>query len=195
MIDFLKGTVTRTDWAVNGGILVLAIGLGAAIVFLGVVGENDTREQLLEQIEVTGQKLAKTKETAENIEDLRQEEAKMKMLVDMFKRRLPTKQEISSLFRTFEEFEREIGRGLTVDKRAMPSKFDARKETIPYRMNASGSFHQIARFINRLERYERYFQISDLHIGPQEDGASQARFVLSTYRFIEEEEDEEEEEG
>ena len=61
---------------------------------------------------------------------------------------------------------------------------DERKETIPYSIVAHGSYHQIASFINRLERFKRYLKVSDLNVGPAKDGVITAKFTLNTYRFL-----------
>jgi len=64
---------------------------------------------------------------------------------------------------------------------------DSSKEVIPYQVVAKGSFHQIVAFINLLEKDQRYLKISDLDIGPEKAGICEAKFVLSTFRFVEQE--------
>jgi Tfp pilus assembly protein PilO len=61
---------------------------------------------------------------------------------------------------------------------------DSSKETIPYKVTARGTFHQIVSFINRLERDDRYLAISDLDIKEEQAGVSEATFTLSTFRFL-----------
>ncbi|MCP4642116.1 MAG: type 4a pilus biogenesis protein PilO, partial [bacterium] len=59
-----------------------------------------------------------------------------------------------------------------------------RKETLPYKIIVHGDYHQIAGFINRLERFERYLKVSKLNIEAAKDGVSKASFELSTFRFL-----------
>jgi len=61
---------------------------------------------------------------------------------------------------------------------------DANKETIPYEIIARGDFHEIVQFINLLERDQRYLKVSNLDIGEEIAGISEATFQLSTFRFI-----------
>jgi Tfp pilus assembly protein PilO len=107
----------------------------------------------------------------------------MQELVTQFQERLPESREIPTLLKQFEGFAGEIG--LRVELSQMQRVTDARKETIPYSVVARGDFSQIVRFINRLERFQRYLKVSDLNIGKEEAGVAEATFTLSTYRFIE----------
>ncbi len=191
MIEFLKGKVTPKDWAVNAGIIVFTGLLCIAFVLLVVLPTQRKLHATKSAIEETKASLQRAKETDENIEQLRKEKEKMQRLVDTFEKRLPTTQEIGSLLRTLESFGAEMN--LRVALSSMEPKVDLRKETIPYRVQAWGNFHQLVGYINKLERYQRYFKISDLVIKEQQEGVSEASFILSTYRFkLEEEEDQEE---
>lgn len=183
MIEFLKGTVAPVDWAVNAAIVALAVVLFVLFAFLVVLPRQSSLGDIAVQIEKVTEDLKLARETSEKIEELKKDRDEMKTLVDDFDQRLPNAQEISELSRTFEEFRSEIG--LRVDLASLDRKKDDRKETIPYRVEAEGNFHQIVSFINQLEGYKRYFKITDLHIDEQEAGVSHAEFVLSTYRFIE----------
>ncbi|HQK75497.1 MAG TPA: type 4a pilus biogenesis protein PilO, partial [Candidatus Hydrogenedentes bacterium] len=69
--------------------------------------------------------------------------------------------------------------------RAQIARPEGAKLTIPYRIVVRGSFHDIAEFINRLERFKRYLKVSELQVGPEKDGVSEAEFTLSTYTFVE----------
>jgi Tfp pilus assembly protein PilO len=183
MMDFLKGKVLPIDWAINGAVVALTAAVGVAFAF-GVVFSGGTK------IEETRAKIAKVLDQVKQAKDIygdhtRRQKQKddMQKLVDEFKVRLPPEQEIPSLLQTFEGFGADIG--LRVNLASLPRISDQRKETIPYQVKAVGNFHQIVLFINRLERYQRYFKVSDLKIGPQQMGVSEAQFTLSTYRFIE----------
>jgi Tfp pilus assembly protein PilO len=123
------------------------------------------------------------KEAERNINALRAEASKMQELVTQFQERLPESTEIPTLLKQFEGFAGEIG--LRVELSQMQRVTDAHKETIPYSVVARGNFGQIVRFINRLERFQRYLKVSDLNIGKEKEGIAEATFTLSTFRFIE----------
>ena len=183
MIDFLKGTITPRDWAINGIVVALAVAVCVAFAFLVVMPGRDSLDELKDATATAKDDLRLAQQTSANIDQLVTDRDKMKGLVDEFEKQLPTIQEIPTLLRTFERFADEIG--LRLDLVSDTPKLDMRKETRPYKVDAQGDFHQIATFINLLESSERYFKISDLSIDKQTAGVSEAAFVLSTYRFIE----------
>ncbi len=189
MMDFLKGTITPKDWAANAGILAVTAGLVVAFYFLIHSGQR-TR---LETIEANDQQVSSDLKEARRINSeigaLREETAKIEKLVSDFEERLPSHREIPTLLKEFEAMAAE--EDIDVELSPMPRSTDDRKETIPYSIVAHGSYHQIASFINRLERFKRYLNISDLSIGPVEDGVTTANFTLNTYRFLHDSKDKE----
>lgn len=184
MIDFLKGTVTAKDWMFVGVVLGVTILLCAVFYFLVYQPElnrlAETRKALAEERE----KLQTAQQLAANIDRLREETAKITELVSDFEERLPSQREIATLLTQFEDIAGDVG-GLDVEMRAQTPRREGAKLTIPYRIVVRGSFHDIAEFINRLERFKRYLKVSDLEIGRQKEGISEAQFTLSTYTFVE----------
>lgn len=182
MIEFFKGTVTPKD------ILFVAVVLSiAGLLCVGFYFGLYTKQQavLLEvnaEREVVQKDLREAREIAANIDALRDEATKMEQLVELFEKRLPDEREIPMLLRRFEGLGQRAG--LRVQLSQMPTSADATKETIPYKVTAEGTFHQILHFINLLERDERYLKVSDLDIGEEKASASRATFTLSTFRFL-----------
>ncbi len=183
MIDSLRGKITTKDWTAVGLILAVAVMAGAVFYFF-VYGAQQKRLEAAEQsLEVVKADLANAKEIERNIAALEEETQKTQLLFDEFERRLPSEREIPTLLQEFESLADEVG--LQVNLEPDRPVQEGQKEIIPYKITAFGTFHQVASFVNRLERFRRYLKISDLHIGPQKDGVSEARFTLSTFRFIE----------
>lgn len=182
MMDVLKGTVTPKDWMAVGVILGVTLLLCAVfyfMVFQGQVDKLDTRKATLRQQE---QQLTQARQLAKDIDALRQETAKIQQLVDEFEKRLPSQREIAALLTQFERIANEVG--VDVELESKRRTRDTRKETIPYGIKARGTFHQIASFINRLERFERYLKVSDIKVGKEEARVCEATFTLSTFTFI-----------
>jgi len=187
MMEFFKGTVTARDWVFVGVILAVTVLLAGGFYFLVHQRQLHRLEQVLAEDRQVQEDLRLARTTQENIDGLREEAAKMQELVDQFQERLPEKREIPTLLRLFEGFAREIG--LRVELSMLDRTTDADKETYRYSVTARGDFHEIVSFINRLERYKRYLKVSDLDIGEQEAGVSEASFKLSTYLFLSPEEE------
>ena len=187
MIDFLKGTVTPKDWAVNAGILAAAAALAVAFYFMVHTGQRSRLAVVLADEKQVSSDLTEAKRINSEIGALREETAKIEKLVSDFEERLPSHREIPTLLKEFETMAAE--ENIEVELSPLARSQDERKETIPYNIVAHGSFHQIAGFINRLERFKRYLKVSDLSVGPSEDGVTTARFTLNTYRFIQESKD------
>lgn len=190
MIDMLKGKVTRQDWLFVGVVLTITVVLFVAFYFAVYVRQQDTIQAQQEHLQAVNQELEKAREINRGIEALRTEAAEMSYLIEVFEKRLPDEREIPALLSRFERLGNEIG--LRVQLVSLPTRITPRMEVIPYRVTARGQFHQIATFINMLERDERYIKISDIDIGEEQAGVSQAVFILSTFRFIQPDSDGEE---
>ncbi|MFO7976041.1 MAG: type 4a pilus biogenesis protein PilO [Candidatus Hydrogenedentota bacterium] len=184
MIDFLKGTVTPKDWMFVGVVLGLTLILGAVFYFLIYQPELGRLDKTAKELKQARQELQTAQQLAANIDELREETAKITEVVSEFEERLPSQREIATLLTQFEDIAGDVG-GLDVQMRAQAPHREGTKLTVPYRIVVRGSFHNIAEFINRLERFKRYLKVSDLEIGRQEEGVSEAEFTLSTYTFVE----------
>lgn len=183
MLDIFKGKVTAKDWIFVGVVIAVAVLVAAGGYFVLIGGEKGKVEQRRQQLATLEKELGEAREIEKNIDALREESSGMTRLVDLFEKRLPEEREIPTLLRRFEKLGSELG--LRVQLASLPSRKESRMETIPYKVTATGLFHQIASFINMLERDERYLKITDLDISStQEAGVSNATFVLSTFRFI-----------
>lgn len=182
MRDFVKGTVTPRDW-IN---VAVALGIAIVLAVLGFYfGINPMKADIIaknQELDSLKIQLREARDLEKDIERLREEEKKWGEVVELFQERLPEKREIPRLLRQFEQLGSDIG--LSVELSQESSTRDASKETIPYSVVARGDFHQIVTFINLLEREQRYLKISDLNIGPQENGQSEASFTLSTFQFL-----------
>jgi type IV pilus assembly protein PilO len=182
MMDFLKGTVTPKDWAATAGILSVTAGIVVAFFFLVHQGQRKEIALIKADDQQVFSDLSEARRINSEIDQLRVETAKIEKLVSDFEERLPSTREISTLLKEFENMAAE--EAIDVELSPLARSQDSHKETIPYSIVARGSFHQVASFVNRLERFKRYLKISDLEIGPADEGVTEARFTLNTYRFL-----------
>ena len=183
MIEFLKGSVTPKDWMAVGVILSITALLVAAFVFVLQSNQN----AVLAKIDTDHTKLKADLKAAQdlekNLDDLKKRDAKVDKLIEEFELRLPDEEEIPALVTGFENLAADLNLRVKLTPPTAPIR-DDRKETIPYSVEATGTFHQIATFINELERHQRYLAVSNLEIREEDEGVSEATFTLSTYRFI-----------
>lgn len=183
MTEFLKGKVLPIDWAINGAIVGITVALAAAFVFAVILPTRASIQETEDSTATVALDIKKAERLSAEHEALEAESKGVQDLVRIFEERLPAEEEISALVETCEQLASEVG--CTVKLAGLPRISDQHKDTIPYQVRAGGNFHQIATFINRLEKYKRFLKVSDLKIGPQQEGISEAQFTLSTYRFIE----------
>lgn len=182
MLDFLKGKVTSQDLMIVGAILGVTLVLVAGFYLLVYQKQQAEAADLSRQNKELLSKLDFARRKAQNFEELQVETQKINRLVSEFSERLPTDEELPRLATDLQAIQHEIG--LRVKIQNMPRDRDPNKVTLRYSVEARGSFHQIASFINRLERYKRFLKVTDLKIGPEDEGISEASFTLSTYRFL-----------
>ena len=191
MMELFKGKVTLQDWIFVGVVLAVTAGLFIAFFFLVYTSKKVEIANQAEKYDKITEELLAAQKIDANIAALQEEADEMSNLVNLFEQRLPEEREIPGLLRGIE---REAGElGLRVQLQSEPTRTEGNIEVIPYEVTAFGRFHEIMTFINLLERDERYFKISEIDIGEEEEGISETVFVLSTFRFIQEESDVDEE--
>ncbi|MBI4556915.1 MAG: type 4a pilus biogenesis protein PilO [Candidatus Hydrogenedentes bacterium] len=181
-MEFLRGTVTPKDWMNVGIILGITLLIASVYFFIVDKGLRENYQILAEKEQVLQKDVTEAERTNANIETLREEAQKYETLVSDFEKRLPAGREIPTLVQKWEAIGHEIG--VEMGWKDQPRITQGLKETLPYSVVARGTFHQIASFINRLERFERYVKISDLNMGEQKMGVCEAKFTLSTYTFV-----------
>lgn len=183
-MDFLRGKVTPQDWRNVGYMLGFTAVLVMAFIFLVQGFQRSTLERIRTEDAAVKNLVEDALRKQANLKELETKAEKIQRLVTEFDSRLPSARELPRLVREFEAMAADVGL-VSVGVNPLPPERDGRKETTPYNVTATGSFHQIVAFINQLERYKRYLKVSDLDIGPEKMGIAEAKFKLSTYRFLE----------
>jgi type IV pilus assembly protein PilO len=186
MSTLSKPVITRQDRLIVGCIAVGLIVVAVVVAAFVYRPQNAEARKLDEDIEATQAELDIANETARKMDELEKKLERIKLLVERFEAKLPTRKEIPKLYKKFQVAAGEAN--VTVDsiEKLDETKVHPRVE-IPYQFKVSGSYHELASFINALEMGERFVKISGVHIGEQEGTASQAEFTLTTYLFTEEE--------
>ncbi len=185
MSGLFKPVITKQDW-ITVGCIVVGLVLVALLVALFVYQpQRNELARLDGEIMAQERELSALRETAAKKDELEARLREIQQVVERFEAKLPTRKEIPKLYR---KFQLAAGDANVVVKSI--EKLDEIKKPprvdIPYVFKVSGSYHQIATFINTLETGERFVKISDVHIGEQKRGVSDAEFKLTTFLFVEE---------
>jgi type IV pilus assembly protein PilO len=185
MSGLFEPVITKKDWITVGSIVV---GLVVVALVVAVFVYQPQRKELARldgEIAAQEQELDALRETAAKKEELEARLKEIQQVVERFEAKLPTRKEIPKLFRKFQLAAGDANVVVEsiekLDEIKKPPRID-----IPYQWTVSGSYHQIATFINTLETGERFVKITDVHIGEQKRGVSEAEFKLTTFLFVEE---------
>jgi len=185
MSGLFEPVITKKDW-INVGSIVAGLVVVALVVAVFVY-EPQRKElaRLDGEIAAQERELDALRETAAKKEELEARLKEIEQIVERFEAKLPTRKEIPKLFRKFQLAAADANVVVEsiekLDEIKKPPRVD-----IPYQWKVSGTYHQIATFINTLETGERFVKISDVHIGEQKRGVSDAEFKLTTFLFIDE---------
>jgi Tfp pilus assembly protein PilO len=179
-----KPVITKQDWLIVGcicaGLIVVAV-VVAAFVY---VPQRAEMRKLDDDTASTQAELDVARETAQKMDELEKKLERILLLVERFEAKLPTRKEIPKLYKKFQLAAGDANVVVESIERLDETKKALRVE-IPYKFEVSGSYHELAAFINTLEIGERFVKISDVHIGEQKSGVSKADFRLATYLFTE----------
>lgn len=188
MNGLFEPVITKQDWVIVGCIVAGLVAVALLVVAFVYVPQRDEVRALGDEIAAKQAELDTATETAAKRDELEKKLERVKRLVERFEAKLPTRKEIPKLFR---KFQRAAGDAnvvvLSIEKLDETKKVP--RIEIPYEFEVSGSYHKLATFINTLEMGERFVKISDVHVGEQKRGVSDAEFRLTIYLFVEEEEE------
>jgi type IV pilus assembly protein PilO len=185
MSGLFKPVITKKDWITVGSIAVGLVVIALLVTLFIYQPQTKEVARLDSEILAQEQELDALRQTAAKKEELEARLREIEQVVARFEAKLPTRKEIPKLFRKFQLAAGDanvIAESIEkLDEVKKPPRID-----VPYQFTVSGSYHQIATFINKLEMGERFVKISDVHIGEQKRGVSEAEFKLTTFLFVEE---------
>ncbi len=184
MNGLFEAVITKQDKIIVGCIAAGLVAVALLVVALVYLPQKEEIARLDTEIAAVQDELAVAKETAARKEELERELQEIDKRVADFEEKLPTRKEIPKLYNKFQLAARDAGVVVELIKKLDETKKAPRVE-IPYEFEVSGSYHELATFLNKLEMGERFVKISDVHVGEQERGESEASFRLTTYLFVE----------
>jgi len=182
-----RGTISSKDATIAGAVALGLVLLLILYIVLIETGLKRKADQLNRQVAEKFDELDVTRKLAKREDALEKELAKVEELVQRFEDMLPTRKELPRLYGGFQEAAGQAGVKVEfIKKQAEIEPSGSPLVTVPYSFSVSGTYHQLATFMNMLEEGARFMKISELAVGEQENGVSKANFTLSTYLFKEE---------
>lgn len=173
--------------------LVLGGALYAAMhfyVFQDIRAENENRRENIARLE---REIEKGLEAQRNLPALKEKVAELEIELDRLKQILPTRRETDSLIRKLRQLT-ERGRFRLV--RFTPQNFVEQDFFYewPINVNLSGTYHELGLLFDRLSRFSRIINVTELNITParrrrgadgDEESTISAAFTLRTFLFKE----------
>ena len=187
MNGLFEAVITKQDRVIVGSMAAGLVAVALLIVGFVYMPQKEEIGRLDTEIAATNEELTVAKETAAKKEELEKKLEEIDRRVARFEAKLPDRKTIPKLYREFQHAARDANVVVKLIKKLDEIKTPPRV-AIPYDFEVSGSYHELATFINKLEMGERFVKISDIHIQEQERGTSDAAFRLTTYLFVQEEE-------
>lgn len=182
-MEFFKNRViTKTDWIIIGISLFLLV-LVTLVYFVVLSFAKGQIEQMQAQIGAKQAELNEARLIASRKDDLVKEIEQVREKISNFEDKLPTEKEVPRLLRQFQQIAELSG----VKYQSITAEPIDEKELyvrLPYRVSVKGAYPQIGEFLRSLEFGNRFIKVEDLDIGEEEDGSSEAKFIISTYMFV-----------
>ena len=168
------------------GVLVVIIGLSIYLLLYPKYQKIDLLETQLASVQ---KELAKAKKNAAELNDWRNKMKKKEAQYKQVMRALPEKEEIPSLLAGISQAGKDAGLDFLLFQPKPESPKDFYAE-IPVDISVSGSYHEVAVFLDKVANLPRIVNIKDLKMVPQskKEGDIHALTTVCkavTYKFIE----------
>jgi type IV pilus assembly protein PilO len=186
-MDFFKDRViTKVDWLIIGISLFLLVMLTLGYFFAASYVGNQIDERNKEIQQLAAEKADLEKKKAE-IDKVEKEIEEMREAVASFEGRLPTDKEVPRLLSQFQKIAEMSGIKYHLVK-AEPIVEKDLYIQLPYSLKVRGTYPELGEFLRSLEFGDRFIRVDDIKIDEEDEGDSEANFVISTFMFITEDE-------
>ncbi len=185
LFEKIEGLSKPQRIGIYAGVLVVIIGLSIWLLLYPKYDKIGTLEKQLASVQ---QELAKAKKNAAELNDwrnkMKQKEAQYKQVM----RALPEKEEIPSLITGISQAGKDAGLEFLLFQPKPENRKDFYAE-IPVDISVSGTYHQVAVFMDKVANLPRIVNIRNIKMAPQskQDGGSTLTTVCQavTYKFVE----------
>jgi Tfp pilus assembly protein PilO len=132
-------------------------------------------------------KIVKTKKDWEDIESLKGRVSQSHERISSYERKLPVEKEVPAVLEFLSQAARKMDVRITEIKPVAQDKSEPGVHSLYYRipilLKAECGYHQLGRFLNKLENADRFMKIDDIKItaNPEMFGIHDVRLVVVTY--------------
>ncbi|MBN2097323.1 MAG: type 4a pilus biogenesis protein PilO [Candidatus Omnitrophica bacterium] len=163
--------------------------MALALIYLFFVIVPTAKGLLVKLLEV-GQLKAMTLKTTEdwrNIEALKKRVAELNQKIDSYEKKLPGEKEIPAILEYLSAAAKELDLKLTeikpVEQTKEQDQVGAFYYKAPILLSAESPYHNLGRFINKLENADRFMKISNIKIlaNPNSPGIHYVQLTVVTY--------------
>lgn len=185
LFEKIEGLTKPQRLGIYIGALVVIIGLSTYLLLYPKYQEIGRLETQLASVQ---RDLAKAKKNAAELNDWRNKMKKKEAQYKQVMRALPEKEEIPSLLAGISEAGKDAGLEFLLFQPKPESPKDFYAE-LPVDISVSGSYHQVAVFMDKVANLPRIVNIRDIKMAPQSQrgGGNELTTVCQavTYKFIE----------
>ena len=169
------------------GLLAIIVALGVAHFFLVFQDQSAKLVQRTQQFDKLNTDLVEKQAIAENLTKYREEVKRLEGELEKAKAFLPDTAELPAFMSQISSIATQAGLEVS---RFEPLREDTRDfyARLPYKMRLTGSYHEVATFIDNIGRLERIVNVENLGMDKPNNKNKkfvlQTEFLVTTYRFV-----------
>lgn len=189
-LEKLAKVPKTVQMGVVAGVLAL---VGVGYYFLAYQGLETQLVRTRAQGQELQRKLNKVRAVAGNLAEFEQEVADLERKLEAALRQLPNRKQFEDLLQDISTVGKKVGVQIKSIEREPEALHDFYAE-VPFTLELEGSYHNIARFFDRVAKLPRIVNVGSLKVSVSSDTLSQTTLKVegtaSTFRFLGEDETE-----
>jgi type IV pilus assembly protein PilO len=184
VLDKLAALSAGARLGLAAGILAVIVG---AYFYLAYMPKREELAAARVKLEETERKLAESRKTAAELPRFKEEVLRLNQELVFALAQLPEEKEIPDLLSQVSRVGQDAGLDVT-SFRPGPERPEGLYASIPVQMKATGTFHQLITFFDRVGRLPRIVTVRDVSLAEPRDVNGRlsltANFDATTYRFL-----------
>ncbi|MBN1426721.1 type 4a pilus biogenesis protein PilO [Candidatus Fermentibacteria bacterium] len=168
---------------ITKGVLFGAL-IFAPVYLLFYSPQKKTLETTRTRLNQVQGELRNAQQVATTREDLRRVTERLQAVLAFYEERLPSEEATAGLLEELQSIV--TASGVTLERLSMlPKEARMSYERIPFRLEVTGGYHDIAKVINNIERGTRFMSVGKISVKGTGIRPISAELEVSTFRFLE----------